>query len=797
MSNGIRYSDKEQSYSVVNVLQYGAFGNGTTNDTTAIQNAINAASTLGLPVYLPAGIYKCSTWSSFDITGDVKIFSDHATIIFQSGTDATLKINANVEIVNCILDFSGAQYGIEYPSTANLKSLEITGSTLQNADRLINGLGSPSGDHLYINNCNFTNCSYAIGEHNQKNIKHIAIQHNRFTNLDERGKSTQVNAVALGGIWSSLDEFYNQSCIVSDNVFINIDNTNASEAHAIINYLPYAIILSNYIYNISASGSDGGEAIYNKGYAAEIINNYIHNGCVGGEGVIAVKGGDHCTVMGNTLVFDNNPSSVNGIYVQSDHNLISSNKVVGINGARLNAAISIAGGFEEEIINNSIYGFNVTAGIGIGLSQSTSCSIRNNTIKDCSPGTSGGVFAAIKITAPTKLTSVSCDPTTDIITKASHGITEGIPVVVTGTVVPSGLSSSSKYYAYNVTNDTLKLNAQPNGSGVDITSSGTSVNIQVLCDNIIIDGNILKRLGPSSRGVYINRTGLMRDIYITNNIFEGVVGSSIYMDLSGGDDEPNGIFIENNAFQNVTSNSAYALAAMELGNCKRLYINNNSVRDYTGQNGSYNTAGILLVHNVAGENDITDIIGNEFVNITNTASVTRGRPINISTSSGTIQSLNIIDNDFTNSYYGINQSTNINPIKWTLKDNVFSGITDVINGTWVHSNVYTFINNEVSGTFPSEINVNSLSVLTASDTTPSVNNADSAKTNNSSTTTITNFDDGYDGQQFTLRVDANTTIQNNANIKLNNSVNYTPPSGGMITFLRDGSVWYEVSRTTF
>lgn len=43
---------------VENVKDYGAVGNGTTDDTTAFQNAITASNTSKKPVYVPAGKYK-------------------------------------------------------------------------------------------------------------------------------------------------------------------------------------------------------------------------------------------------------------------------------------------------------------------------------------------------------------------------------------------------------------------------------------------------------------------------------------------------------------------------------------------------------------------------------------------------------------------------------------------------------------------------------------------------------------------------------------------------------------------
>lgn len=52
---------------VYNVKAYGAVGNGSTDDTTSIQNAINAADATGGTVYFPNGTYK--------ITAALKLFS--------------------------------------------------------------------------------------------------------------------------------------------------------------------------------------------------------------------------------------------------------------------------------------------------------------------------------------------------------------------------------------------------------------------------------------------------------------------------------------------------------------------------------------------------------------------------------------------------------------------------------------------------------------------------------------------------------------------------------------------------
>ena len=41
----------------INVIDYGAKGNGTTDDAAAIQAALDAAKTAGGVIYFPAGVY--------------------------------------------------------------------------------------------------------------------------------------------------------------------------------------------------------------------------------------------------------------------------------------------------------------------------------------------------------------------------------------------------------------------------------------------------------------------------------------------------------------------------------------------------------------------------------------------------------------------------------------------------------------------------------------------------------------------------------------------------------------------
>src|SRR3989339_1555883 len=87
---------------------YGATGNGTTNDATAIQNAINAAQS-GDTVYFPAGTYKVNSTlilpigislvgvSTDNVTGTI-IKAGHSSVLINADSAVDIPINGNQSI---------------------------------------------------------------------------------------------------------------------------------------------------------------------------------------------------------------------------------------------------------------------------------------------------------------------------------------------------------------------------------------------------------------------------------------------------------------------------------------------------------------------------------------------------------------------------------------------------------------------------------------------------------------------------------------------------------------------------
>ena len=69
-------------------------------------------------------------------------------------------------------------------------------------------------------------------------------------------------------------------------------------------------------------------------------------------------------------------------------------------------------------------------------------------------------------------------------------------------------------------------------------------------------------------------------------------------------------------------------------------------------------------------------------------------------------------------------------------------------------------------------------------------------TNNSTSTTITDFDDATTGIEFTLIIgDNNTTIEDNSNIHLKGNRDFVANQMDNITFIYSSTGWHEISRS--
>ncbi len=231
---------------VINVKDFGAVGDGVTDDTAAIQAAVNAVSAnpIGGTLYFSDGIYITET---ITVGSNIIIEGNGTTLKGKTGQNFIFRLVGleNITIQNFIFDCVGLSDVVLNPIDFGLRSCAI---------------------YVRVGTGYFTN---------------VKILNNRFINIP----LTSDDYHAIG--------FNNVDCVVSNN-FVDQCGGDVLNFNGGIN-----IVTNNQIRN----GGDGGVA-FNNGARGVISDNYIYKcslgvGC-GPEGFITD------TSYNNTLQIDSN-----------------------------------------------------------------------------------------------------------------------------------------------------------------------------------------------------------------------------------------------------------------------------------------------------------------------------------------------------------------------------------------------------------------------------------------------------------------------------------------------------------
>ena len=169
----------------VDVSAYGATGNGTTDDTAAIQNAINAALS-GDTVYFPGGTYKVS--SRINFLSNKTYAGEYA---------GTVRSILNQSTANT---FTGQLQG-------GAVNVTLDGLTFQNAGLAVDQSGG-AAQNLTIRNCTFQNILTGSYPNNQVIFISVGATNCSITN------NTFTNIVDTGILCWSLN-----NCMIADNTF--------------------------------------------------------------------------------------------------------------------------------------------------------------------------------------------------------------------------------------------------------------------------------------------------------------------------------------------------------------------------------------------------------------------------------------------------------------------------------------------------------------------------------------------------------------------------------------------------
>ncbi len=236
---------------IINVKTYGATGDGKTDDTKAIQRAINAAlPSIKTIIYLPAGIYNIASFtltnnylenyslllhSNLDFKGDgsgtIIRVADHIFDKKDTSANAHLFYGTqikNISFSNLVIDLNGANNLVPANIiknhsaifTSNGHNYYIHDITIKNASgtNMLNIMSN--GSNLVIENCKFLNGGYYVGTSiaNKNQIDFSFIYSEWDSTIVKNNIIQQQNIdIALGNYTGGI-EFHGNNSSASNNV---------------------------------------------------------------------------------------------------------------------------------------------------------------------------------------------------------------------------------------------------------------------------------------------------------------------------------------------------------------------------------------------------------------------------------------------------------------------------------------------------------------------------------------------------------------------------------------------------
>lgn len=218
------FETKETKF-LVSVKDFGAVGDGSTDDTSAIQSALSSVATNQMPLYLPHGIYKITTnlYYQSAISG-VLIFGDgegrsiiqsvatnySGIKVLKSGTSwaeaLTIKNLSIIGAGNTSVSSGVSGSGIEIENhSSNLARLHLEGVKVS---RWNNGLLCGGADQLQIENSQFDYNEIGLnfyGVLNAALVQSSSLNNNFGTNVvSSAGRGLNIIGCDIGGTYAKI-----------------------------------------------------------------------------------------------------------------------------------------------------------------------------------------------------------------------------------------------------------------------------------------------------------------------------------------------------------------------------------------------------------------------------------------------------------------------------------------------------------------------------------------------------------------------------------------------------------------
>jgi len=264
--------------SVVNVADYGAKGDGTTDDTSAIQNAIDTGAKT---ILFPEGVYKTTTSLniSSSASSDIILQGKGVTINFLPATELALLTNSKTDNTVLIegITFNGNNStrtvdrtslggDVDLSEAANIGLKDCTFQDMAAAAFVkLNVNNTASSSRVLIQNCLFkggVEATTTTGDvSNYLGMRYAAspdvnmtwnILNNTFEGIVPSVTNHGIGGITIQGESSDIDATTGPKCRIDGNVFYNtgVDNgigNNRIGAITVYRVAPYSVVTNNTV----------------------------------------------------------------------------------------------------------------------------------------------------------------------------------------------------------------------------------------------------------------------------------------------------------------------------------------------------------------------------------------------------------------------------------------------------------------------------------------------------------------------------------------------------------------------
>lgn len=473
----------KQNKILITPEEFGALGNGTTDDSVAIQAALDFLNTNGGTLFFSSKTYLC---------GNLKLYSNTTML----GSNATLKFKSGAQYLVSINEGSGGTTSVaDNQKNINIKGISFVGRVVEDAFfQFKHLLNINAATNVKVENCSFTGFQgdgIYLGSSNtgvERHNTNIIIDKCFFDGINKDNRNG-ISVIDCDGL------------IISNSTFVNTTRSNMPGAIDVEpNPYNYAVVRNITISDNKLSNIGGSvaaiscyfpikqETLLNPVYNINITNNSIVN-CAYGIMVRQITDGLLLTTPSmDVIIYGNHVRNITnyGMLIENIKDIvIDSNAFIDISvrshlGFNPNNSKIINSSFS----NNYFVRAGKSDGIGLSIASANRLNVLNNYFEDC--GKSDGTFGYAIDFAP--------NSTSDYITLSGNKIsspnaktTFAIQKEATHTFTPANnVSINNQLIGVTGNNFVSSANGQPvsNSQLNALVSSGSYTPIFVGVANV-------------------------------------------------------------------------------------------------------------------------------------------------------------------------------------------------------------------------------------------------------------------------------------------------------------------------